>query len=128
MPPRKSTDFGALFAALVDDLRIQVAASVDRNFGELNKRLARLERRVDQFGSSLPSPESASSQRACALCDRRCIARGLCSAHYQQWRYRERKLRPRDAMRHPERVAAEVGVGGAGLLLSPSSQDISRDN
>ena len=29
MPPRKTTDFGALFESLIEDLRIQVAASVD---------------------------------------------------------------------------------------------------
>ena len=48
MPPRKTTDFGALFESLIDDLRIQVAASVDRSQSELAKRIARIERRLDQ--------------------------------------------------------------------------------
>jgi hypothetical protein len=46
MPPRKTTDFGALFAALIEDLRIQVAASIDRGLGDITKRLARLVRRI----------------------------------------------------------------------------------
>ena len=48
MPPRKTTDFGALFESLIEDLRIQVAASVDRTLSDFSKRLARIERRLDQ--------------------------------------------------------------------------------
>ena len=91
MPPRKTTDFGVLFEALVEDLRIQVAASVDRTLGDLGKRLARLERRLDQLDPANALGDEAGAKRVCALCDRGPVARGLCSAHYQQWRYRERK-------------------------------------
>lgn len=92
MPPRKTTDFGALFEALIEDLRIQVAAAVDRTLSDFGKRLSRLERRLDQLdpGTALAAGQEL-SRRVCALCERRAVARGLCSAHYQQWRYRERK-------------------------------------
>ena len=91
MPPRKSTDFGALFESLIEDLRIQVAASVDRTLSDFNKRIARIERRLDQLDPSSAQEEQPVQRRSCSLCERPSVARGLCSAHYQQWRYRERK-------------------------------------
>jgi hypothetical protein len=91
MPPRKSTDFGALFEALIEDLRIQVAASVDRTLSDFNKRIARIERRLDQLDPASAPEDVVTQRRICSLCDSVAVARGLCSAHYQQWRYRERK-------------------------------------
>ena len=96
---RKTTDIGLMFEALIDDLQIQVAASVDTNLSELSKRIAKIERRLDQL---LPNDESLSQATAtnfkrCSLCDRPALARGLCSAHYQQWRYRQRKLKAASA-------------------------------
>ena len=93
MPPRKTTDFGALFESLIEDLRIQVAASVDRTLSDFSKRLARIERRLDQLDPANASNEQQTSapRRICSLCEKPAVARGLCSAHYQQWRYRERK-------------------------------------
>jgi hypothetical protein len=118
MPPRKTTDFGALFEALIEDLRIQVAASVDRTLGDFSKRLARLERRLEQLDTgSANSAEAPVARRVCALCDRRAVARGLCSAHYQQWRYRERKTRRED-----------VQVDTNTLILSATGHDFSTDN
>ena len=92
---RKTTDVGLMFESLIDDLKIQVAASVDANLNELAKRIGKIERRLDQL---LPEDESlsreaASSLKRCSLCERPALARGLCSAHYQQWRYRQRKLK-----------------------------------
>ena len=90
MPPRQTADFGALVEALVEDMRIQVATSVDKTLSDFSRRISRLERRVEQFSD--PSPRIAMDhKRRCTLCDNRAVARGLCSAHYQQWRYRERK-------------------------------------
>jgi hypothetical protein len=93
MPPRKTTDFGALFESLIEDLRIQVAASVDRTLSDFSKRLARIERRLDQIDPANATSETNQARRICSLCERPAVARGLCSAHYQQWRYRERKSR-----------------------------------
>ena len=95
---RKSTDVGLMFESLIDDLKIQVAASVDGNLTELAKRIAKIERRLDQL---LPQDESLSKEastgfKRCSLCERPALARGLCSAHYQQWRYRQRKLKADD--------------------------------
>ena len=91
MPRRKSTDFGVLFESLIEDLRIQVAASVDKTLSDFNKRIIRIERRLDQLDPTHAPEEQAVQKRVCSLCDRGAVARGLCSAHYQQWRYRERK-------------------------------------
>ena len=93
MPPRKTTDFGALFESLVEDLRIQLAASVERTLSDFSKRLARIERRLDQLDPENAVDEAPRNRRICTLCERQSVARGLCSAHYQQWRYRERKSR-----------------------------------
>ncbi len=93
MPPRKTTDFGALFESLIEDLQVQVAASVDRTFSEFSKRLTRIERRLDQLDPDNATPDVPVARRGCSLCERPAVARGMCSAHYQQWRYRERKTR-----------------------------------
>lgn len=119
MPPRRTTDFGALFESLVEDLRIQVAASVDRTLSDFGKRLSRIERRLDQIDPANASSESSVTRRICSLCDRAAVARGLCSAHYQQWRYRERKIR----LAHT--TAVEVPDT---LVLSPKGPDLSTDN
>jgi hypothetical protein len=91
MPPRKTTNYGALFESLVDDLRIEIAASLDQSLAELERRLARIERRLDQLAPDTSGPKQSPAKRACAVCGRSAVARGLCSAHYQQWRYRSRK-------------------------------------
>ncbi|MBI5508524.1 MAG: hypothetical protein HY903_07210 [Deltaproteobacteria bacterium] len=113
MPPRKSTDFGALFDSLMEDLRIQIAASVDRTLSDFNKRLSRIERRLDQVDPQNADAATDKNGRVCSLCERTAVARGLCSAHYQQWRYRERKTRL--SRRHNLDL-------GATVVLPPSSK------
>lgn len=102
MAPRKSTDFGAMFDAIVEDLRMQVAASVDRTLSDLERRLARIERRLDQLDPerAKDEPAATAARRPCVVCDRPSVARGLCSAHYQQWRYRSRKTQPHAGNSH----------------------------
>jgi hypothetical protein len=119
MQPRKTTDFGALFDMLTEDLRMQVAASVERTLGEFNRRLARIERRLDQLDPS-NAVEAPAPARICSVCERAAMARGLCSAHYQQWRYRERKSK---LTRQTPPVAADVTSLG---LSAPIP--IARDN
>ncbi len=104
MPPRQTADFGALVEALVEDMRIQVATSVDRTLSDFSRRISRLERRVEQFSDS-PMRGAAEYKRRCTLCDNRAVARGLCSAHYQQWRYRERKVHRLKSIKGKERLA-----------------------
>ncbi len=121
MPPRKTTDFGALFESLIEDLRIQVAASVERTLSDFNKRLARIERRLDQLDPANAVAENAQNRRICSLCDRVAVARGLCSAHYQQWRYRERKTTPRPTRKTPAVVSPT-------LVLTPKSSEVLANN
>jgi hypothetical protein len=116
MPPRKTTDFGALFESLIEDLRIQVAASVDRTLSDFSKRLSRIERRLDHLDPANATSEANHARRICSLCERPAVARGLCSAHYQQWRYRERKSRL-------TRRAPNLDVPSTQII--PPSQDLS---
>ena len=120
MPPRKTTDFGALFESLIEDLRIQVAATVDRTLSDFDKRLARIERRLDQLDPANARSEAHSAQRICTLCDRVAVARGLCSAHYQQWRYRERRVPAAKRLRQTSMPAA--------LVLTPKGTELSTNN
>lgn len=119
MPPRKTSDFGALFESLVEDLRIQVAASVDRTLSDFGKRLSRIERRLDQVDPANATSEQTPVRRICSLCDRVTVARGLCSAHYQQWRYRERKTRLHQS------AARDIPDT---LMLTADGKEISTDN
>ncbi len=122
MPPRRTTDYAALFESLIEDLRIQVAASVDRTLSDFSRRLARMERRLDQLDPENASGEAqaAAPIRICSLCERPQIARGLCSAHYQQWRYRERKGKLARQ--------AELAMRGTMLLPSGASSEVATDN
>ncbi|MEZ4272444.1 MAG: hypothetical protein R3C68_13755 [Myxococcota bacterium] len=121
MPPRRTTDFGALFESLVDDLRIQIAASVDRTLSDFGKRLARIERRLDQLDPENTSHEANAHKRACTLCEKTSVARGMCSAHYQQWRYRERKGKSVRRYSEPAMVAAVREKVDSGLVDVPST-------
>jgi hypothetical protein len=117
MPPRKTTNYGALFESLVDDLRIEIAAALDQSLAELEKRLGRIERRLDQLSPESSGPKQAPTKRACAVCGRAAVARGLCSAHYQQWRYRSRKS-----------TAEKMDKAGEPVMLTPMLNEISGDN
>jgi hypothetical protein len=110
MPPRKTTDFGALFEALVEDMRLQVAASVDHTLSEIEKRIARVERRLDALDPQNARAETAATKRSCVVCGRASVARGLCSAHYQQWRYRSRKSRILGNAPPPEAGLLNIGL------------------
>ena len=122
MPPRKTTDFGVLFESLIEDLRIQVAASVDRTLSDFNKRLSRIERRLDQLDPGNAITDGNAARRICSLCDRAAVARGLCSAHYQQWRYRERKTRL------TRKRSPNLSVVPNTLLLSTKPPELPADN
>lgn len=130
MPPRKTTDFGALFESLIEDLRIQVAASVDRTLTDFSRRLARIERRLDALDPENATGETTTTKRMCSLCERKAVARGLCSAHYQQWRYRERKSKLTQKQRQGESGldgTAPVSVPGP-FTLNPNAHDVSTNN
>jgi len=120
MPPRKTTDFGALFESLIEDLRIQITASVERSLSDFNKRLARMERRIDQLDPHNAVSPDPKVRRVCSLCDKRAVARGLCSAHYQQLRYRERKSR---LNRHTPAIELPSAV-----VMHNKAADISSNN
>ena len=134
MPPRRTTNFGELFEALVEDLRVRVAASVEQRLGEFDKRLSRLEKRVDQLSPETSQPAVAAQRKTCTLCERPGVARGLCSAHYQQWRYRERKsrYRPQAQMREAEGPKGSVSTTQtpmtSTLILPQSRDDILNNN
>ncbi len=117
MPPRPTTDLAALFESLVADLRIQVSASVDRTLADFSRRLARIEKRLDQLDPENAAREPTAPARICSLCERPAMARGLCSAHYQQWRYRERKNK------HAQQPKTEVAT----TLVLPKG-DLADDN
>ena len=51
------------------------------------------ERRLDGLDPTNATEKRRVERRSCLLCERPAVARGLCSAHYQQWRYRQRKTR-----------------------------------
>ena len=127
MPPRKTTDFGALFESLVEDLRIQVAASVDQTIADLSRRIARIERRLDQLDPENASVEPKNARRVCALCERGAVARGMCSAHYQQWRYRERKRSLAQRVEGLDGKTADPSILEATTLLNPR-REIAADN
>ena len=133
MSPRRTTDVGALFELLVEDLRMELAASVEKNLSDFSRRLARIERRLDQVDPlNAASAEATAASRICSLCDRPAVARGMCSAHYQQWRYRERKNQLVRAGETTTSQAAERADSDpsvcSNLILLPTTGDAAEDN
>ena len=127
MPPRKTTDFGALFESLIEDLKIQVAASVDERLSDFEKRLTRLERRLDGLDPSNATEKRRTERRSCLLCERQAVAGGLCSAHYQQWRYRQRKARiTGETFEQTQKISAEAI--DAAMILPNKHDEIAKDN
>ena len=85
MAPRNTSNTSALIQALIDDLQLQSSTQIEERFALLEKRIENLEKLL------VPEMQSHPSPKHCYLCDSHVLARGLCSKHYQQWRYRQRK-------------------------------------
>jgi hypothetical protein len=95
-----STDVGKLLDTIVAAAGERACESLREPMAELRQRLAQIERRlailenVERSGRE-DDPLARSAQKICEQCDRKAVARGLCSAHYQQWRYRQKKAKVR---------------------------------
>ena len=85
MAPPNTTSISTLLQALVDDLQLQASAKIEKRFSILEKRLENLEKLL------MPETQTQAATKHCYLCDEDVLARGLCSKHYQKWRYRQRK-------------------------------------
>lgn len=101
-----SSGFQSELSKLVDAVILQAGAtaseSLRETIAELRQRLSGIERRlailenIERTGTD-DDALMRSEERICDVCDRRAIARGLCSAHYQQWRYRQKKAKLRES-------------------------------
>ncbi|MFH1809626.1 MAG: hypothetical protein ABIJ09_12845 [Pseudomonadota bacterium] len=90
MPRRKKLDISSVMEAFLAEIDARVGRALADAVRDLHQRIDRLERNLSGRGSK----ESAvHSFRVCRKpgCNSRVIAHGLCSRHYQQWRYHRRK-------------------------------------
>ena len=108
------SELGKLVETIVAQAGGQASEALRETIADLRQRLAGIERRLailENIERSAADDDALarSAERICDVCDRRAIARGLCSAHYQQWRYRQKKAKLREthsrsALNHfPER-------------------------
>ncbi len=99
-----NADFSQLIEAVVDVAGQQAGESLREPIAELRQRLSAIERRlailenIERNGAQEFDPLARSAEHICQYCDRRAIARSLCSAHYQQWRYRQKKAKLRASL------------------------------
>lgn len=97
------SDLARLFDAIVAGAGSRASENLREPVAELRQRLSNIERRlailenIERDGHDA-DPLAASAEKICQSCDRRAVARGLCSAHYQQWRYRQKKASLREPM------------------------------
>lgn len=95
-----SADIGKLLDSVVQAAGSRAVDTLREPLAEIRQRLALVERRlailenVERVGRE-EDPLARSASKICEQCDRRAVARGLCSAHYQQWRYRQKKAKVR---------------------------------
>lgn len=95
------SELGKLVDAMVLQAGSAASDSLRETIAELRQRLSGIERRLailENIERSTTEDDALarSAERICDVCDRRAIARGLCSAHYQQWRYRQKKAKLRE--------------------------------
>ena len=113
MAPRNTSSTGALIQALIDDLQLQSSTQIEERFALLEKRIENLEKILTT------EVQSQASVKHCYLCENDVLARGLCSKHYQQWRYRQRKQSAKESSN-----AKDV----AALYLSADPENLRIDN
>jgi len=95
-----STEMQKLLDTIVSAAGGRACETLREPLAEIRTRLASIERRlailenVERTGRE-EDPLARSASKICESCDRRAVARGLCSAHYQQWRYRQKKAKVR---------------------------------
>ncbi len=95
-----STDMQKLLDTIVSAAGGRACETLREPLAEIRTRLSAIERRlailenVERTGRT-EDPLARSAAKICEQCDRRAVARGLCSAHYQQWRYRQKKAKVR---------------------------------
>jgi hypothetical protein len=89
MPRRKKLDVSSLFEAFLSEIDARVGRALAEAVRDLHQRIDRLERNLSGRGKE----SAVQSFRVCRKpgCNSRVIAHGLCSRHYQQWRYHARK-------------------------------------
>lgn len=96
-----SNDLSKLIETIVDQSGMRACETLREPLAELRQRLSSIERRLAilenlERSAQDDDPLARSAAKICEHCDRRAVARGLCSAHYQQWRYRQKKAKVRD--------------------------------
>lgn len=100
MPRRKKTDLNALADSFILQIEARFSQLLKQELGEVQMRLDRIEHAL----ASRDSRDKA--ERAYKICSKsgcpsRVVAHGLCSRHYQQWRYYKKKAE-RQAAREPK--------------------------
>lgn len=98
-----SVDFSKLMDAVVETAGVQAGEALREPIAELRQRLSTIERRLAilenvERATHADDALARSAEHICQMCDRRAIARSLCSAHYQQWRYRQKKAKLRGGL------------------------------
>jgi hypothetical protein len=107
-----SNEMQKLLDSIVSAAGGRACETLREPFAEIRQRLASIERRlailenVERSGRT-EDPLARSASKICEQCDRRAVARGLCSAHYQQWRYRQKKAKVRGI----NRSVLEISTG-----------------
>lgn len=90
MPRRKKLDLTPVVEAIIAEIDFRITRSVTDAVRDIEKRIERLEKRLTGGGGRLASVRTPKVCRRPG-CTSRVIAHGLCSRHYQQWRYQSKK-------------------------------------
>jgi len=123
-----SSDLNKLIDTIVTASGAKACDTLREPLAEIRQRLSTIERRLAilenvERTAQEEDPLARSAAKICEQCDRRAVARGLCSAHYQQWRYRSKKAKVRDV-----RTIVPGAVIGSVLGKVPSANVAIDDN
>jgi hypothetical protein len=114
-------DFSKLLEAIVAASANRAGDNLRDALAEIRQRLSGIERRLAilenvERASADADSLARSAEKICQSCDRRAVARGLCSAHYQQWRYRQKKAKLRSSL------VDHFPDGAAGAVLNDDAE------
>lgn len=90
MPRRKKLDIAPVMEAFLAEIDFRISRSMTEAVRDIERRIDRLEKRLAGRAGRAASPRRSKVCRK-ASCNGRVVAHGLCSRHYQQWRYHKKK-------------------------------------
>lgn len=125
VPRRKKIDLNVLGETLMAQIEARIARVLNRELRLVHQRLDKLER---SLGANRTRSSREVSEKSCSKpgCKSKVVAHGLCSKHYQQWRYHKKKAEREQQISSESRVDQNMVTTEKASDLGPASASKNR--